>query len=48
MKIVDDPDGYLDYWNLEEEEGIDASQMKIVAIDLTRYVDEIKFQSKNT
>jgi hypothetical protein len=36
-----DPDEYVEYWNLEEEEGIDASQMKKLALDLSRYVDEI-------
>jgi hypothetical protein len=41
-KIVRDPDDYVDYWNLEEEEGIDASQIKKLALDLSRHADEIK------
>jgi hypothetical protein len=41
-KIVEDPDTYVEYWNLEEEEGIDASQIKKLALDLSRHADEIK------
>ena len=48
MTIVDDPDEYVEYWNLEEEEGIDASQIKKLALDLSRQVDEIKCQLTNT
>jgi hypothetical protein len=48
LKIAEDPDGYVEYWNLEEEEGIGASQMKKIALNLSRYVDEIKCQSMNT
>ena len=42
LKIAEDPDEYVEYWNLEEEEGIDAPQMKKIALSLSRYVDEIK------
>ncbi len=41
-KVVEDPDEYVEYWNLEEEEGIDASQIKKLALNLSRQVDEIK------
>ena len=41
-KIARDPDAYVEYWNLEEEEGIDASQIKRLALNLSRQVDEIK------
>ena len=47
-KIARDPDAYVEYWNLEEEEGIDASQIKKLALNLSRQVDEIKCQSMNT
>ena len=46
-KIARDPDAYVEYWNLEEEE-IDASQIKRLALDLSRQADEIKCQSMNT
>ena len=48
LKIAEDPDEYVEYWKLEEEEGIDALQVKKLALDLSRYVDEIKCQSMNT
>jgi hypothetical protein len=48
LKIAEDPDEYVEYWNLEEEEGIDASQIKKLALDLSRYVDAIKCKSMNT
>ncbi len=47
-KIARDPDVYAEDWNLEEEEGIDASQIKKLALNLSRQVDEIKCQSMNT
>ncbi len=47
-KIARDPYAYVEYWNLEEEEGIDASQIKKLALNLSRQVDEIKCQSMNT
>jgi hypothetical protein len=43
-EIANDPVEFVEYWNLEEEEGIDPSQMKKIALDLSRYVDEIKCQ----
>ena len=42
MKILKDPDGYVEYWNLEEEEGIDALQMEKIALTLSQHVDEIR------
>lgn len=42
QKIVKDPEAYVDYWGLEEEEGITASQMKQIAQNLSIYMDEIK------
>jgi hypothetical protein len=43
-KVADDPDEYVEDWNLEvEEEGIDASQIKKLALDLSRHADEIQF-----
>ena len=47
-KIVEDPGAYVEYWNLEEEEGIDASQIKKLALDLSRQVDEIRCPLTNT
>jgi hypothetical protein len=43
-KIGKDPQEYVEYWNLEEEEGIDASQMKMIVQNLSRRVDAIKCQ----
>mgnify|MGYP007089313143 CR=1 FL=1 len=40
--IARDPDEFVEYWNLEEEEGIDASQMKRIVQNLSRRVDAIK------
>jgi hypothetical protein len=42
--IARDPDEFVEYWNLEEEEGIDASQMKRIVQNLSRRVDAIKCQ----
>ena len=47
-KIVEDPDEYVEYWNLEEEEGINVSQIKKLALDLSRQVDEIRCPFMNT
>ena len=41
QEIVAKPDDYVDYWNLEEEEGVTASQLKEIAVYLSRRVDEI-------
>jgi len=43
-KIGKDPQEYVEYWNLEEEEGIDASQMRRIVQKLSRSVDAIKCQ----
>lgn len=45
--VVEDPDEYVEYWNLEEVEGTDAFQIKKLALDLSRQVDEIKCQLMN-
>ncbi|WP_155303382.1 hypothetical protein [Desulfosarcina widdelii] len=42
--IAKDPDEFVEYWNLEEEEGIDASQMKRIVQKLSRRVDAIRCQ----
>ena len=47
-KIVEDPDEYVEYWNLEEEEGINVSQIIKFALDLSRQVDEIRCPFMNT
>jgi hypothetical protein len=39
-KIVVDPDDYVDYWNLEEEEGVTAAIMREIALDLSRWANE--------
>lgn len=43
-KIVKDPAGYVKTWDLDEEEGIDKSQMRTIARKLSQRVDEIKSQ----
>jgi hypothetical protein len=40
QKIVEDPGDYVDYWNLEEEEGITAAMMRKIALDLSRQAKE--------
>lgn len=42
--IAKDSDEFVEYWNLEEEEGIDASQMKRIVKKLSQNVDEIRCQ----
>lgn len=39
-KIVDSPSEYVDYWNLEEEEGVTAAMMREIAADLSRRAKE--------
>jgi len=36
QRIVAAPDDYVDYWNLEEEEGVTATIMRGIAVDLAR------------
>ena len=43
-EIAKDSESYVEYWNLEEEEGIDASQMKRIVQKLSWRVDAIKCQ----
>jgi len=40
QKIIQEPDEYMDYWNLEEEEGVTASQIQEIAGYLYRRADE--------
>ncbi|WP_372681786.1 hypothetical protein [Desulfosarcina sp.] len=47
-KIVEDPDEYVEYWNLEEEDGINVSQIKKLALDLSRQVNETRSPFMNT
>jgi hypothetical protein len=39
-KIVEDPGGYVDYWNLEEEEGVTAIMVSEIAVELLSLTDE--------
>ena len=39
-RIVENPGDYVDYWNLEEEEGVTASMMKAIALGLCGRVME--------
>jgi hypothetical protein len=34
QRIVEDPGDYVDYWNLEEEEGVTATMIKETALEL--------------
>jgi hypothetical protein len=40
-RIAENPEGYVDYWNLENEEGVTPDRMARCAADLRRRVDEI-------
>jgi hypothetical protein len=40
QRIVEDPGDYVDYWNLEEEEGVTATMMKEIALGLYRRAKE--------
>lgn len=40
LRIVEDPGEYVDYWNLEEEEGVTATILREIGIDLSRRVKE--------
>ena len=40
QKIIREPDEYMDYWNLEEEEGVTASKLRELAVYLYRRADE--------
>jgi len=39
--IMDDPEGYVDYWNLEEEEGIESNKIKRASEDLLQRIDHV-------
>jgi hypothetical protein len=40
QRIVEDPGDYVDYWNLEEEEGVTAAMMGEIAMELSRRAKE--------
>lgn len=40
QRIVEDPSDYVDYWNLEEEEGVTAAMMREIALELSRRAKE--------
>ena len=41
QRIIEDPEGYVDYWNLEEEEGVNAVMIRETALDLSRRTKEM-------
>jgi hypothetical protein len=40
QRIVEVPGEYVDYWNLEEEEGVTAAMMKEIALELSLQAQE--------
>ncbi len=40
QRIVEDPDDHVDYWNLEEEEGVTAGMLREIVADLSRRAKE--------
>ena len=40
-QIVEEPKKYVDYWDLEHEEGVTATMIKNIAAELTCQVQEI-------
>ena len=42
QKIMKDPDEYVDYWNLEEEEGVTPAKLKKGVAALCSRVDEVR------
>ena len=40
QRIVEDPEDYMDYWNLEQEEGITPNMMREIAAELSRRAKE--------
>jgi hypothetical protein len=40
-EIIEDPDEYADYWDLEKEEGVTVSMIEDCATELSRRVNEI-------
>jgi hypothetical protein len=41
QRIIEDPDEYVDFWNLGEEEGITATTIRNLASGLGRQADEV-------
>ncbi|MEJ2110483.1 MAG: hypothetical protein P8Z37_11345 [Acidobacteriota bacterium] len=44
-KIISAPQEYVDYWNLEEEEGIMADRIKKASEDLLQRIDRVLMTS---
>jgi hypothetical protein len=40
QRIVEEPGEYVDYWNLEEEEGVAAAMIGEIALELSRRAKE--------
>ncbi|BBO80431.1 hypothetical protein DSCO28_09970 [Desulfosarcina ovata subsp. sediminis] len=39
-RIIEDPGAYVAYWNLEEEDGVNAAMMREIALELSRRAKE--------
>lgn len=39
--IMTDPDGYVDFWNLEEVESVTAAQIRGLALELSRKAGDV-------
>lgn len=37
QEIVDDPGAYVDYWNLEEEEGLSSNSLQMIPESVKRF-----------
>jgi len=46
-EIVEDPDDYVEFWHLEEFEGVTAGTIRELATELCRRVDEVLATSLN-
>jgi len=46
QKIVEEPEEYVDYWDLEEEEGVTATMICKIATELFRHVEVMLIKSK--
>jgi len=40
-EIIDTPERYVEYWNLEQEEGVTPDEIKKLSEDLCRRIDKI-------
>jgi hypothetical protein len=41
QEIMDDPQSYVDYWNLQEHEGITPDEIKKLTEDLRQKIDKL-------